>query len=99
MGFTPEQQTLLDNAKTQWQNAQVDYDNAIQLTINAQNAAQACQSARDQFTLGNKKNDACHIDTLGALNGQWAAKARDRDAKLVIREQKKSAYDQLLASI
>lgn len=71
MAGTAQQQALLAQAQTEYTAAVTAYNSAISALNDARAAAQNCQNARDQYSLGWKKNNACHIDTLSSLNNAW----------------------------
>lgn len=99
VGLTDQQTAQINAAQAAVLQATNAYNAAVQVAADAGNKANECKAKRDAESLGWKKNNACHIDTLGQLVAAWAAAGVDRDNKGQIMNTAKSALDNLMKSI
>jgi hypothetical protein len=99
MALTQAQQDRITALTAAKDRATADYNAAVQNYNNKHNAAESCQAARDQYSLGPKKNQACHIDTLASLHAEEQAAERDRNTKQSIMQNAEKALADALKEI
>lgn len=97
--MTAQQQATLDEALKAYNDALNKEQTAYQTYMSYRTQALDCKAKRDQYDLGWKKNQACHIDTLSSLNslwGQWEAKYSEA-VKVTVAA--KAAYEKIKAEV
>lgn len=97
--MTADQQKRLDEALGAYNKALNAEQTALNNYNNLANAALACQKARDQYSFGPKKNDACHIDTLTSLKSQRDVAQQVYLKAVAYSASNKAAYEKVKAEI
>lgn len=97
--MTSQQQATLDEALKAYNDALNKEQTAYQTYMSYRTQALDCKAKRDQYDLGWKKNNACHIDTLSELNTKWAEWETKYAEALKISAAAKVAYEKVKTEV
>lgn len=97
--MTTAQQNQLDTALANY-NFFLNKEQSALLDLNKwKTLATNCQKARDAFSLGWKKNNACHIDILSLYNKNWNAAEVTYAAAKIATANQKTIYEAVKAEV
>lgn len=90
-------QAQVDSALKSWQDAMNNEQTAKATYLDFRQKALDCSAERDKYSLGWRKNQACHIDTRSMLYDSWDLWFKKYKQLVEVTKGKKAAYESIKA--